>query len=138
MLFKKVFYVTIHVESMPRVEKKMSEEYIKYVERRQRRWVKPDPDAKFAENCIQQLDALNIASSAGFYDEVGRAWTLSKRRFGKGSIEIFVKCVEKNSVKFAWIYPATQMLAESDDSDSEEEKGVIPVSIGDWVVQVAF
>jgi hypothetical protein len=117
---------------------RMSSEYIKYVESCQRRrWVKPDPDAKFAETCIQQLDALNIASSAGFYDDCGRAWTLSKRRFD-GGIEIFVKCVEtggaggKNIVKFAWIYPASQMLAESDD-----EK-VVPVSIGDWVVQVAF
>ena len=120
----------------------MRAEYINYVAGCQRRWVKPDPDAKFAEICIQQLDALNIASSAGFYDESGRAWTLSKRRINKG-IEIFVKCVEtggsggKNAVKFAWIYPASQMLAESDDSESDDEK-TVPVSIGDWVVQVAF
>lgn len=118
---------------MPRAN--MSDEYIKYVESCQRR--RCEPDAKFAETCIQQLDALNIASSAGFYDEIGRAWTLSKRRFGGGGIEIFVKCVEtggaggKNVVKFAWIYPASQM------SEEDDEKGV-PVSIGDWVVQVAF
>ena len=115
----------------------MNAEYIKYVKSCQRRWVKPDPDAKFAEICIQQLDALNIASSAGFYDDYGRAWTLSKRRIGGEGIEIFVKCVEtggaggKNVVKFAWIYPASQM------SEEDDEKGV-PVSIGDWVVQIAF
>jgi len=119
----------------------MRAEYIKYVESCQRRrWVKPDPDSKFAETCIQQLDALNIATSAGFYDDCGRAWTLSKRRINEG-IEIFVKCVEtggaggKNAVKFAWIYPSSQML--SDDSESDDEK-TVPVSIGDWVVQVAF
>jgi len=114
----------------------MSAEYIKYVEGCQRRWVRPDPDAKFAENCIQQLDALNIATSAGFYDECGRAWTLSKRQLDDGNVEIFVKCVEpnggKNSVKFAWIYPASQIIAE------EENQKAVPVSIGDWVVQVAF
>ena len=118
----------------------MSSEYIKYVEGCKRRWVRPDPDAKFAEICIEQLDALNIASSAGFYDECGRAWTLTKRNIKGGTIEIFVKCVEpgvgKNVVKFAWIYPASQVLAER-DNDADNEKA-IPVSIGDWVVQVAF
>lgn len=114
----------------------MSAEYIKYVEGCQRRWVKPDPDAKFAEICIQQLDALNIASSAGFYDESGRAWTLSKRLLTSGDVEIFVKCVDlKNVVKFAWIYPASQMLAEGSEEDNDK---AVPVSIGGWVVQVAF
>ena len=124
---------------MPRAA--MKAEYIKYVETCQRRWVRPDPDAKFAENCIQQLHALNVANSAGFYDDSGRAWTLSKRRSSGGGLEIFVKCVEsgggKNVVKFAWIYPASQILAESSDEDSDNDKG-IPVSIGEWVVQVAF
>jgi hypothetical protein len=124
---------------MPRAS--MSAEYIKYVEGRQRRWVKPDPDAKFAEICIQQLDALNIASSAGFYDESGRAWTLSKRRLTSGDIEIFVKCVEtgggKNIVKFAWIYPASQMDSFKECKEENDDK-TVPVSIGDWVVQVAF
>lgn len=116
----------------------MNAEYIKYVETCQRRWVKPDPDIMFAKNCIQQLDALNVANSAGFYDDFGRAWTLSKRRFAEGGVEIFVKCIEteckgtiggKNIVKLAWIYPASQVV--------NDEKGV-PVSIGDWIVQVAF
>jgi len=119
---------------MPRAT--MSAEYINYVQCCQRRWVRPDPDARFAENCIQQLDALNIATSAGFYDENGRAWTLSKRNIKGGNIEIFVKCVEtnggKNVVKFAWIYPASQIVAE------DQNEKALPVSIGDWVVQVAF
>lgn len=116
----------------------MNPEYIKYVESCQRRWVKPDPDTKFAETCILHLDALNIASSAGFYDDCGRAWTLSKRRFGGEGVEIFVKCVETGggATKFAWIYPASQMSSLDSESD-DDEKGV-PVSIGDWVVQVAF
>jgi len=132
-----LFHVTFHMISMLR--ENMRAEYIKYVESCQRRrWVKPDPDTKFAETCIQQLDALNIANSAGFYDDCGRAWTLSKRCFGGEGVEIFVKCVEtgcaggKNAVKFAWIYPASQMLEEN-----EYEK-TVPVSIGDWVVQVSF
>jgi len=122
---------------MPRLVKKMSTECINYVHSCQRRWVKPDPDARFAENCIQQLYTLNIASSAGFYDECGRAWTLSKRCINEG-IEIFVKCVEaegdgkKNVVKFAWIYPASQILGGGNSEKS------VPVSIGEWVVQVAF
>jgi hypothetical protein len=107
----------------------MRAEYIKYL---QRRWVKPDPDTKFAESCIDKLDALNIASSAGFYDESGRAWTLSKRQFGGDSFEIFVKCVEGAVVKFAWIYPASQM------SSLQDNENAVPVSIGEWVVQVAF
>ena len=126
---------------------RMSSEYIKYIEGCQKRWVRPDPDTKFAENCIDKLDALNIANSAGFYDENGRAWTLSKRNI-RGGVEIFVKCVEnewgKNVVKFAWIYPASQILAEgsegsegSEYNDLDNDKAV-PVSIGDWVVQVAF
>lgn len=116
----------------------MNSEYINYVKSCQRRWVKPGHDTMFAENCIDKLDALNIASSAGFYDECGRAWTLSKRCVN-GGIEIFVKCVEtggaggKNVVKFAWIYPASQMLGFEDDNEK-----AVPVSIGDWVVQVAF
>ena len=112
----------------------MKEKYIKYAECSQRLWVRPDPDTKFAESCVDKIDALNIASSAGFYDENGRAWTLSKRNFKKG-VEIFVKCVEpegeKNVVKFAWIYPASHMTFD-------DEKAVVPVFIGDWVVQVAF
>jgi hypothetical protein len=47
-----------------------------------------------------------------------------------------VKCVEpegeKNVVKFAWIYPASQIVAE------DQNEKALPVSIGDWVVQVAF
>jgi hypothetical protein len=112
----------------------MKEKYIKYVECSQRLWVRPDPDTKFAESCIDKLDALNIASSAGFYDENGRAWTLSKQIF-RGGFEIFVKCVEpegeKNVVKFAWIYPASH-------TSFDDKKDVVPVFIGDWVVQVAF
>jgi len=111
----------------------MKEKYIKYAECSQRLWVRPDPDTKFAESCVDKIDALNIASSAGFYDENGRAWTLSKRNF-IGGVEIFVKCVEpevgKNIVKVAWIYPASYKAFD-------DEKG-IPVFIGDWVVQVAF
>jgi hypothetical protein len=121
---------------------RMSSEYIKYIEGCQKRWVRPDPDTKFAENCIDKLDALNIANSAGFYDENGRAWTLSKRNIRCGHVEIFVKCVEpeglnggKNVVKFAWIYPASQILSEDNDLDNDK---AVPVSIGDWVVQVAF
>jgi hypothetical protein len=104
-------------------------EYINYL---QRRWVKPEPDTKFAESCIDKLDSLNIASCAGFYDDCGRAWTLSKRQLGGGGIEIFVKCVEGAVVKFAWIYPASQT------SSLEDNENAVPVSIGEWVVQIAF
>ena len=120
----------------------MSAEYVNYVQGCQRRWVRPDPDAKFAEICIEQLDALNVANSAGFYDESGRAWTLSKRNIKGGNVEIFVKCVEpgvgKNSVKYAWIYPANQILITDLLENSDEDYKAVPVSIGDWVVQVAF
>lgn len=124
---------------MPRAS--VSAEYIKYVEACQRNWVRPDPDAKFAKNCIDKLDALNIANSAGFYDENGRAWTLSKRNI-RGGVEIFVKCVYnecgKNVAKFAWIYPASQMLAEGTEGNDLDNEKAVPLSIGEWVVQVAF
>jgi len=110
----------------------MRAEYINYVKSCQRRCVKPDPDVKFAESCIDKLDSLNIANSAGFYDECGRAWTLSKRQVGVDGIEIFVKCIEGAIVKVAWIYPASQI------SSFEDDELVVPVPIGEWVVQVAF
>ena len=90
----------------------------------------PDPEvcSQFANDCIQHISALDIASNAGFFDENGKAWTLYRSCFSENYIEIYVKCVEKNMVKVAWIYPATQPLCG-------DEKG-FPVPVNDWLVQV--
>jgi len=96
-----------------------------------RGWADPDPGAclDFAEECIKHLDSLELADSAGFYDELGKAWTLSKRVFRGDCVEIFVKCRDdKNFTKTAWIYPAKQILYG-------DYKG-FPVSVGEWLVQV--
>lgn len=91
----------------------------------------PDPGAclGFAEECIKHLDSLELADSAGFYDDSGKAWTLSKRAFRGDCIEISVKCRDdKNFIKTALIYPANQILYG-------DYKG-FPVSVGEWLVQV--
>jgi len=115
-------------------DRRVKYECIKYVEYCKMR-IKTEPDvelcSQFAENCVEQLDSLKDATSAGFYDESGRAWTLSKREFKSGDIEIVVKCRENNVVRLAWIYPLSQKRP------LENERG-FPVYIGDWVVQVAF
>jgi hypothetical protein len=101
-----------------------------YITSRRVLYSSPDPEvcSQFANDCIQQISALDIATSAGFFDENGKAWTLCRKRFSENYNEIYVKCVEKNMVKVAWIYPATQQLCG-------DEKG-FPVPVNDWVVQV--
>jgi len=91
----------------------------------------PDPNEclGFAEECIKHLDSLAVADNAGFYDDSGKAWTLSKRVFREECVEIYVKCRDdKNFIKTAWIYPAKQILYG-------DYKG-FPVSVGEWLVQV--
>ena len=76
-----------------------------------------DSSIKFAEECIDQLDALKSANNAGFTDESGREWTLALNHLSLCSIEISIKCKKiydqkqnKFITKQAWVYPQHQLI----------------------------
>ena len=47
---------------------------------------------EFARDCVEQLNALEFANNAGFVDDSGREWTLSKCYRSNNDIEIRIKC----------------------------------------------
>jgi len=96
--------------------------------------------SEFAELCIENLDSVSGADVAGFYDEAGRAWTISKRRSMSG-IEIFIKCKERNVFKYGRVFQTPIKLAEEDEDEDENEKqeqNEVPIYIGKWVVLVTL
>jgi hypothetical protein len=72
---------------------------------------------EFARDCVEQLNALEFANNAGFVDDSGREWTLSKCYRSNNDIEIRIKCrkiydqkYKKFVTKQAHIYPLNQRL----------------------------
>ena len=96
---------------------------------------------EFAKICITQLDALHIANHAGFIDEIGREWTLSKykpqHKPRENRIEIKIKCrkvydetIKKFVTKEAHVFPLRQYL----DRISAEHYHIIKMK--EWCVAV--
>ena len=108
---------------------------------------------EFAKVCITQLDALNIANHAGFIDEIGREWTLSRykpqhipqhipqykpqHKPQENRIEIKIQCrkvydetIKKFVTKEAHVFPLRQYL----DRISADHYHVIKMK--EWCVAV--
>jgi len=122
--------------------RKPNSEYIDYIKRQQVKFATPRPDLKicfeFAELCIENLDSVSIADTAGFYDSEGRAWTICKRQ-RKNTTEIFLKCKERNIIKCGRVYMSFQNYLESDEEeDRYQDKNEIPIYIEKWIVYVTL
>ena len=104
--------------------------------------VTPPPDLKicieFAELCIENLDSVSIADTAGFYDSEGRAWTICKRQ-RNDTPEIFLKCKERNIIKCGRVNMSFQKYLEDDEEeDRYQDKNEIPIYIEKWLVFVTL
>ena len=117
--------------------RKVTPEYVAYVKMQQvTRLLVPDLKtcSEFAELCIENLDSVSGVDVAGFYDEVGRAWTISKKRLSWRS-EIVIKCKERNAFKYGRVLSMPVKLAEDDENQARNET---PIYLGQWVVFVTL